>query len=248
MIPLARARLERLLQTFDVEGVNWTAAGPPALRSPHLHLSYWSSAWFGHNDERPPTRHVGGVAPVPAQPLEGPPPPHDAPWVFITLGTSFNDDPAFFAAAAQAVERLGGAPIVAAGPGRALQAELHRRLPATAHIFETVDFRATLPYVRAAIHHGGAGVTHALVTHGVPQIVTPHAADQGRQAQGVARTGVGYHIAPRQATAANLANALAQLLPDRSPQRAAAVELQAEFATLGGIQRAADWVEQLKAF
>ncbi len=246
MIPLARARLESLLQTFGVTGVNWTASGPPALRSPHLHLSYWSPAWFGRGEERPPTRHVGGVAPPPVQPLSGPPSPDDVPWIFITLGTSFNNDPAFFMAATQAVERLGGAPIIAAGPGAALQAELRRRLPA-AYIFETVDFRTTLPYVRAAIHHGGAGATHALITHAVPQIVTPHAADQSRQAQGVARTGVGYHIAPRQTTVANLANALAQLLPDRSPQRAAAMQLRAEFAALGGIQRAADWVKSLKA-
>ena len=247
LITLARARLERLLETFGVQGVNWTAAGPPALRSPGLHLSYWSPAWFGHPDERPPTRHVGGVAPSPVQRLAVPPPPDGAPWIFITLGTSFNDDPAFFTAATQAVEELGGTPIIAAGPGAALQAELRRRLPSTAHLFETVDFRATLPYVSAAIHHGGAGVTHALVTHGVPQVVTPHAADQSRQAQGVARTGVGYHMAPRQATAANLTNALAQLLPDRSPQRAAARRLQSEFAALGGIPRAAELIEQLKA-
>ena len=89
------------------------------------------------------------------------------------------------------------------------------------------------------------GTTHALVTHAVPQIVVPHAGDQQRQAQGVARTGVGYHMNPHQATASNLENALAQLLPDLSPFRTRAQELQQEFARLGGIPRAADLLETI---
>ncbi|MEZ4555281.1 MAG: hypothetical protein R2851_10965 [Caldilineaceae bacterium] len=82
-----------------------------------------------------------------------------------------------------------------------------------------------------------------LVCHGVPQAVVPHAADQQRQAQGVARTEVGFHIAPAQATVDNLTQALAQLLPDRSPYRAQARQLQHEFAALGGVPRAAALLE-----
>lgn len=35
-----------------------------------------------------------------------------------------------------------------------------------------------LPRVRAAIHHGGAGTTHAALLAGVPQLAVPHIADQ----------------------------------------------------------------------
>ena len=108
-----------------------------------------------------------------------------------------------------------------------------------------VDFAAVLPDVAAAIHHGGAGTTHALVTHAVPQIVVPHAADQVLQAQGVMRTRVGLHIPPKQVTIPVLVDALAQALPDLSPLRAAALDLQAEFHALGGVPAAADRVEAL---
>jgi UDP:flavonoid glycosyltransferase YjiC (YdhE family) len=97
----------------------------------------------------------------------------------------------------------------------------------------------------AAIHHGGAGTTHALVLHAVPQIVVPHAADQNRQAQGVMRSGVGHYLPPKEVTIARLTDLLAEVLPDRSPLRANAVALQAEFAALGGVPAAADLLEQL---
>jgi hypothetical protein len=41
-----------------------------------------------------------------------------------------------------------------------------------------------------------------------------------------------------------LERALAALLPDRSPARAAAAHLRDEFATLGGVPRAADLLEE----
>ena len=67
----------------------------------------------------------------------------------------------------------------------------------------------------------------------------------GNQAQGVARTGMGFHIAPRQATATNLAAALAEILPDLSPHRARAEQLANEFHALGGPPAAADALETL---
>jgi UDP:flavonoid glycosyltransferase YjiC (YdhE family) len=98
--------------------------------------------------------------------------------------------------------------------------------------------------VAAAIHHGGAGTTHALVRHAVPQIVVPHAADQGRQALGVQRSGVGIHLPAQSVTVPSLVAALAALLPDLSDQRARAQALQAEFHALGGVPAAADLLVQ----
>lgn len=236
---MARARLQRLLTQFSISGRNWTTSGPPALCSPILHLTYWSPSWYRGVALLPQTHHVGGraretIAPPPAWPA-------DNPWVFITLGTSFGDDLNFFIAAARAATELGGLPVLALG-GQLAPAQrqvLQDQLPGAVIIEEMLDLDRVLPHVAAAIHHGGAGTTHALITHGVPQIIVPHAADQGYQAQGVARSGIGIALAAKETTIPRLVSGLAQLLPDLSPYRTQAQQLRAEFAALGGVQTAA---------
>lgn len=246
---LAQERLGELTRRYDVRGVNWAQDGPPALLSPHLHLTYWSPRWFAGLPLLPQNRLVGGIAP-PAQPWKTPwlsQLPMDQPWLFITLGTAFTDDPNFFVAAAHASVQVGCLPILAIGNdvnsewGQALRA----RLPQPSVVAGRVNFAEVLPYAAAAIHHGGAGTTHALVTHAVPQIVVPHAADQARQAEGVARSGVGYRIAPKDVTVPVLVQALNNALPDDSAIRTNARALRDEFASLGGVPMAADLLEGL---
>jgi vancomycin aglycone glucosyltransferase len=48
-----------------------------------------------------------------------------------------------------------------------------------------------LPRVAAAVHHGGAGTTHAAARAGVPQVVLPHVLDQFYWAARVERLGLG---------------------------------------------------------
>lgn len=254
MAAIARQRLDTLLAEFRLAGINWTSDGPPALCSPVAHITYWSSSWFAGMAIAPQTVHVGGLCPTSrgdssAQVLPDPdlPSPDDAPWVLITLGTSFNIDPNFFIAAAHAADQLGCLPLLAVGsPLEASWVQaMQPRLPASAILRPRVNFGAVLPHVAAAIHHGGAGTTHALVTHAVPQIVVPHAADQMRQAQGVTRSGVGQYLPAKAVTIPRLVEMLAQALPDRSPLRAQAIALQAEFHDLGGVPAAADRIEML---
>jgi UDP-N-acetylglucosamine:LPS N-acetylglucosamine transferase len=247
LVAEARSRLHRLLTHFALQGENWTAEGAPALLSPHLHLTYWSPGWYRGLALLPQTVHVGGQAPAPASP---PPWPDLDPWVLITLGTSFSNDPNFFINAAHAAVQLGCLPILVLGgqlPAAALET-MRGRLPAQKIVTERVDFAAVLPNVAAAIHHGGAGTTHALLTHAVPQIIVPHAADQMHQAQGVVRSGVGVHVPAREATIDRLAAVLAQVLPDLSPYRAKTQALRDEFARLGGVQRAAELLEQAPSY
>lgn len=247
LVAEARDRLRQLLMHFAIQGVYWTTEGAPALFSPHLHLTYWSLRWYSGLALLPQTAHVGGQAPPPAAP---PPWPDRDPWVLITLGTSFGNDPNFFINASHAAVQLGCLPILALGgqfPSAAVQA-MRARLPAQAILTERVDFAAVLPNVAAAIHHGGAGTTHALVTHAVPQILVPHAADQMHQTQGIVRSGVGFHVPAREATIDRLAAALAQVLPDLSQYRTNAQTLRDEFAALGGVPRAADLLEQMAGY
>jgi MGT family glycosyltransferase len=242
LLATARERLDDLAARFQITGRNWTAHGPPALRSPHLHVSYWSPSWFAGAPLGEQTLHVGGRAPAPKAPDPRLPEPDGKPWVFITLGTTFNRDPNFFVAAARAATALDALPIIALShdPAKEFGQALIERLPGECCVLQSVDFAAVLPCCAAAVHHGGAGTTHALVTHGIPQIVVPHAGDQARQAQGIARAGSGYYVGPRQASVQNLTNGLTNLLADGSPLRARAQALQAEFVRLGGAPRAAE--------
>jgi UDP:flavonoid glycosyltransferase YjiC (YdhE family) len=253
MAEVARKRLDDLLGRYMLTGLNWTDVGPPALRSPHLHITYWSPRWFAGMKHGKHTMHVGGQRPTPRHDISHDtadanlPSPDDAPWVLITLGTSFNVDPNFFIAAAHAADELGCLPLLAVGAPLETEwvQQMKPRLPTNATLHPHLDFGAMLPHVAAAIHHGGAGTTHALVVHGVPQIVVPHAADQMRQAQGVLRSGVGFYLPAKETTIPRLVEMLAQLLPDRSPQRTNALALQAEFDALGGVPAAADQIEEM---
>jgi UDP:flavonoid glycosyltransferase YjiC (YdhE family) len=242
----ARARLDHLLAATGCRGVNFTTVGPPALRSPHLHLTFWCERWYSGLTLLSQTRHAGAL-PLDALPADATlPSPDERPWVVITLGTTFNHDPAFFIAAAHAADRLGCLPIVLLGrtPDPAGVDRWLERLPATACVRGHADFRTLLPHAAAAIHHGGAGTTHALVRAALPQIVAPHAADQIHQAQGLTRTGAGVHIPPKEVTVERLVTALAALLPDLAPVRANAVLLRDELAALGGTESAATMLTQ----
>jgi UDP:flavonoid glycosyltransferase YjiC (YdhE family) len=236
----ARKRLASVLAQTGLRGRHVAPEGPPALLSATLHLSFWSPAWFSGAQLLPQTQHVGGLAPAPLPPDPSLPHPDERPWVFITLGTSFADDPAFFRMAVEATRRLGALPVVATGGSMQGAGAL---VEAGAVVRAGFDLRMLLPYCAAAIHHGGAGTTHALVLAGLPQLVAPHAGDQARQALGVQRTGVGISMRPAEVEVEGLTRALALLLPDRAPTRAAAQRLRAEFAALGGIPRAADLLE-----
>ena len=249
---LAQARVDELLADFGATGVNWALDGPAALRSPSLHLTYWSPRWYAGARLLPQTRMVGGLTPPPL-PSESPwldQLPSDRPWIFITLGTAFTRDINFFLIAARAAADVGGVPILAVGKGFAevgteggwttseVEA-LRTGLPQSSVLVGRIRFAEVLPHTAAAIHHGGAGTTHALVTHGIPQILVPKAADQARQASGVARSGVGYHFPPNLLTVPLAAEALQKILADDAPARLNAATLQEEFASLGGIPKAA---------
>ena len=64
LLATARERLDDLAARFQITGRNWTAHGPPALRSPHLHVSYWSPSWFAGVTLGEETLHVGDLESV----------------------------------------------------------------------------------------------------------------------------------------------------------------------------------------
>ena len=121
----SRARLRRLLERFNLQGRNFSRGATPSVRSPLLHLCFFTEDWYA--EERggllPQNAYLGGA---PSAPDDDPPDwlnaiPADAPLALITLGTAFTGDLGFFSWAAQAAARLDLIPIVVIGwqPARA---------------------------------------------------------------------------------------------------------------------------------
>jgi vancomycin aglycone glucosyltransferase len=95
-----------------------------------------------------------------------------------------------------------------------------------------VSHSALLPRVRAMVHHGGAGTTHAAARAGTPQVVVPHLLDQYYWADRVHTLGLAPKPFKRSGlTATRLAESLRWCLRPESQQRAR--ELAAQIRTDG---------------
>jgi len=243
------ARLKRLFEHFRVPGRNWPGGLSPWPQSPELHVVYWTREWYADEvNVRPQTQFVGGVV----APASGGAPgwfdriPPNVPLALITLGSIFTDDPDFFVIAAQASVRAGLFPIIAMGRSDrapSLKQQLAPCLPRCIAVW-WVDYDHLFPRLAVAIHHGGMGTAHAAVVHGVPQMIVPHAADQGLQARRAEASGVGLIVAPKDAALESMQRAIETVVRDPA-FRIRAAKLSAAFARAGGVPRAAEWIGSL---
>lgn len=246
----SQQRIQRLCDKFGIAGRNFSTGAAPSIRSETLHITYFTPDWYQSEASSilPQTRFVGGLAPKPA----GPPPrwlrdiPADAPLGLVTLGTIFTGDLGFFSWAAQAVAQAGLIPIVTLGwnPISAEQkAALKRALPGGTRLLNWAPYEHLLPRCKIIIHHGGMGTTHRALTHGVPQIVVPHAADQRIQARRTAEAKVGLHLTAHDVRQGQLREGVNAILEaDWVAENAR--RLAREMARLGGMERAAGLVEK----
>jgi UDP:flavonoid glycosyltransferase YjiC (YdhE family) len=166
----------------------------------------------------------------------------DRPTVYLTLGTLFNHRSDIFRAF---IEGLRDEPvnlIVTVGrdrdpaefgpqPGHV---RIERYIPQTL-LFERCDLIIT---------HGGSGTVMAALTHGLPMVIVPIAADQPENAERCAGLGVARALWPADLTADAAREAVSAVLTDASYKDAAA-RLRAEIAGLPGPERAAELLEKL---
>ena len=244
---LAQEWFLTICDALNCKGIFWTTEKRPWIRSPWLHLVYFTPTWYGSwRVLVPPTAFVGGI---PAEPQEPAPQwlpslaDKGMPVVFITLGTLFVEDEAFFHQTVTAARAEGCAVVVATGR-KALAARLRARLPADVVVTPWVDYAHLFPHVRAVIHHGGVGTTHAALVYGIPQLVVPHAGDQHYQAARVQRTGVGLALLPRDVRVPVLRDALRSLLWD-AHWRHHATRMAQAMHRLGGVPRAVELLASL---
>lgn len=97
-------------------------------------------------------------------------------------------------------------------------------LPPNFHVIGATPHDWLLPRVSAAIHHGGAGTTHAVAAAGVPSIVLPFAGDQFFWAGRLASLGVApRYVAGHEIDAGKLAAMLAFTRQPETREKAAAL-------------------------
>lgn len=230
----ASARAAMLCLQAGVAGQYWNVLRGQ-IASPWLHLDFFTPRWYADLPAiASPTQFVGS-APAPPRALSTP------PTILITLGTLFNQDPAFFRIAADAVLQAGGQPLVVTG-----HAAPPAGLPAGTEVRAWVDFATTLPTITGMIHHGGVGSTHAALRYGVPQVAVPHAGDQQPQAGRITQAQVGFGVEPKKFTRIAARWFARQLLHDDA-LHARARAWQAELAALGGPTVAAEAIRALVA-
>ncbi len=186
-------------------------------------------------------------------PPQGDPPawlaeiPADQPLGMVTLGSTFTNDLAFFAAGARAIAEAGMIPIVVIGyTPIAPQSKdsFKAALPGGTRLLNWVDFDHVLPRLKVIIHHGGMGTTHAAVVHAIPQIIAPHAADQRGQARRARQAKVALEMSTADLRRGQLGPAV-QAITSTDWVQEAVERLAEEFAGLGGPPRAAELIARV---
>lgn len=244
-------RLLRLFEKFGVGGINFSKGTAPSIRSPHLHITYFTPDWYANEQAYmlPQTQFVGGKKDEPSD--EAPQwladIPDDIPLALITLGTVFTGDLGFFSWGARAAAQAGLLPIVVIGwapiePEK--KAELKRALPGGTRLLNWAPFDHVLPRCKLIIHHGGMGTTHAAITHGVRQIIVPHAADQRIQGRRVAQAKIGLNLSAHEVQQGKLHEGVKAIM-EADFVAENAQRFADQMASLGGVERAAQLIDDL---
>jgi MGT family glycosyltransferase len=241
-------RILQLCEKFDLEGINFSKGTAPAIRSPHLHVTYFTPEWYAAEQSMmmPQTQFVGGTKNIPDD--EAPKwltdIPADIPMAMITLGTVFTGDLGFFSWAASAAASAHLLPVVVLGWADfdvEKKDELKRVLPRGTRLLNFAPFDHVLPRCKLMIHHGGMGTTHYAIVHGLRQIVVPHAADQRIQAQRVAQAKIGLNLTAFDVQKGQLQEG-AKAIMEADWVGENCKRFAEEMAALGGVERAAQLI------
>lgn len=143
------------------------------------------------------------------------------------------------------VRRLGVRAVVSAGWSRLVPPSGESESGAEdVFVVGAVDHDALLPRCRGAVHHGGAGTTHASLSAGLPTMICSVFADQPFWGARVERLGVGVHEPFAKLDAPRLREGLERLLAPATVERAAQLGAQLR-AEQPAAAVAADLLERL---
>jgi MGT family glycosyltransferase len=153
-----------------------------------------------------------------ASPLPLPDGRSDAPLVYVTMGTVFNNlEPLRVIIAA--LGELDVRVLVTVGP-KADPAALGPQ-PARVRVERYVPQTRVLQRCDVVVSHAGSGTALATLALGIPQLCVPQGADQYLNAAAVAAAGAGISLMPGEADADAVRGAVTRLLDDSSFRDAA---------------------------
>ncbi|MEO8288102.1 MAG: glycosyltransferase [Chloroflexota bacterium] len=166
----------------------------------------------------------------------------EQPTVYVTLGTVFNKMKNIWQAV---LEGLAGEPInLILTIGHDGDPAEFGPQPANVHIERYIPQSLLLPYCNLVITHGGSGTTKDALTHGLPMVIIPVAADQYANAARSAALGVA-RVVPSDMRTPEAIRAAAREVLGNSLYRQNAERLRDEIAALPGMEYAVSLLEQL---
>jgi UDP:flavonoid glycosyltransferase YjiC (YdhE family) len=161
----------------------------------------------------------------------------DAPLIYISLGTIFNEQPAFYRTC---FEAFGDQPWqVIVSTGSKVDREALGTVPANVTVCEHVPQLDVLARASLCLTHGGMNTTSEALWFGVPLLVFPQHGDQHLVAARVAELGAGLHLTPGDVQPARLRELAMRVLTEPGFTEQADV-IAASFRAAGGVTRAAD--------
>lgn len=178
----------------------------------------------------------------PAEPAVSPPPPPAgaaAPFVYVTMGTIWNE-PELFRVLLEVVDGLPA--VVTIGRGSALP----ESVPEGVVVAEFLPQEDVLPHTRAVVSHGGSGTMLGALAHGLPLVLLPRGADQFDNAWYCEKAGVAVVLMPGEVDAASVRRALDRVL-DEPAFAEAARRLAHEIAAMPSPDQVAASVEEYVA-
>jgi UDP:flavonoid glycosyltransferase YjiC (YdhE family) len=164
------------------------------------------------------------------------------PLVYVTLGTYVSGNVGSLRAAAAGIGELDVDVLVTVGPDGDPSAL--GPLPDSVRAERFVSQGVLLHYVDVVAHHGGSGTMLGALSHGLPQLVLPHGADQFLNAQALIDSGAGRRLTPQEITPESVGAATDALLS--TPEyRAAAGRIAEEIAAMPSPEETVPRLEQL---
>ena len=163
-------------------------------------------------------------------------------FLYVSLGTLYHRNPAFFRSAIDATRDLGRDVLL--NIGTRLDPAEFRDVPAHVRVVQRAPQIAVLERAGAFVTHGGMNSAHESLLAGVPMVVVPQAVDQFLVGERVAEVGAGIALAPRRLDPERLRGAIHRVY-DEPAYAAAARRVGDELRAAGGAPRAADVVEDV---